>query len=366
MKAFQRALALLLALITVLTLTACGQKPAAQPEQVQEPAAEQSKPAPAEEPAAEEASDAEQTPAPAADVRVGEEFKFTELAADKNGDNGLTFYYTTDGKTLEAFTDRDEDENKWYKGAAGLLVYPALVPADNYGALGTAKNTPVFFLLVLSGLMACIAGSYASSIFGSIFQNLFGIEFTMAEDGIKLTTASVILPYIVKTAVLPALIEEFAMRGVVMQSLRKYGDWFAIIMSSLVFALLHGNMVQIPFAFIAGIAIGYAVTVTGSMWTGILIHFLNNLASIIMQIGIDNCSETVSAVITMSVVFVIMISGIICAAIYFKNYSHAYPLKNGESLVLSWNEKTRAFVVTAPMIIAICLLLWETAMYIEF
>ena len=62
MKAFQRALALLLALITVLTLTACGQKPAAQPEQVQEPAAEQSKPAPAEEPAAEEASDAEQTP----------------------------------------------------------------------------------------------------------------------------------------------------------------------------------------------------------------------------------------------------------------------------------------------------------------
>ena len=150
--------------------------------------------------------------------------------------------------------------------------------------------------------MACIAGSYASSIFGSIFQNLFGIEFTMAEDGIKLTTASVILPYIVKTAVLPALIEEFAMRGVVMQSLRKYGDWFAIIMSSLVFALLHGNMVQIPFAFIAGIAIGYAVTVTGSMWTGILIHFLNNLASIIMQIGIDNCSETVSAVITMSVV----------------------------------------------------------------
>lgn len=237
---------------------------------------------------------------------------------------------------------------------------PAVLP------LGTAKNTPVFFLLVFSGLMACIAGSYASSIFGSIFQNLFGIEFTMAEDGIKLTTASVILPYIVKTAVLPALIEEFAMRGVVMQSLRKYGDWFAIIMSSLVFALLHGNMVQIPFAFIAGIAIGYAVTVTGSMWTGVLIHFLNNLASIVMQIGIDNCSETVSSVITMSVVFVIMIIGIICAAIYFKNYSHAYPLKNGESLVLSWNEKTRAFVVTAPMIIAICLLLWKTAMYIEF
>ncbi len=232
--------------------------------------------------------------------------------------------------------------------------------------LGTAKNTSVFFLLVFAGLMACIAGSYASSIFGNIFKNLFGIEFTMAEDGIKLTTASVILPYIVKTAVLPALIEEFAMRGVVMQSLRKYGDWFAIIMSALVFALLHGNMVQIPFAFIAGIAIGYAVTVTGSMWTGVLIHFLNNLASIIMQIGIDNFSESTAAVITMTVVFAIMISGIVCAAIYFKNYSHAYPLAAGECKVLTRNEKARAFIVTAPMIIAICLLLWETAMYIKF
>ena len=39
-----------------------------------------------------------------------------------------------------------------------------------------------------------------------------------------------------------------------------------------------------------------------------LIHIF---ASIVMQIGIDNCSETVSSVITMSVVFVIMIIGII-------------------------------------------------------
>ena len=37
----------------------------------------------------------------------------------------------------------------------------------------------------------------------------------------------------------------------------------------------------------------------------VFVRFLNNLASIVMQIGIDNCSETVSSVITMSVVFVL-------------------------------------------------------------
>lgn len=75
------------------------------------------------------------------------------------------------------------------------------------------------------------------------------------------------------------------MRGVVMQPLRKYGDWFAILTSAFVFALMHGNLVQAPFAFIAGIGLGYAVIASGSLWTGILIHLLNNSISVIQTIG---------------------------------------------------------------------------------
>ena len=82
--------------------------------------------------------------------------------------------------------------------------------------------------------------------------------------------------YALSVAVVAPLVEEFAMRGVVMQPLKKYGRWFAIIASSLVFGVLHGNFIQAPFALIAGIGIGYAVCVTDSIWTGVLIHFCNN------------------------------------------------------------------------------------------
>lgn len=232
--------------------------------------------------------------------------------------------------------------------------------------LGTVHNGNVFVLLIFAGLMACLAGSYITSFFANMIEGLFGITFTAPDDGIKLTSPLIILVYIFRTAVIPAFIEEFSVRGVVMQSLRKYGDWFAIIMSAMVFALMHGNMVQIPFAFIAGIAIGYAVIVTGSMWTGVIIHFLNNFISIMMQVAFDNLPEVTANVITLAISGGAIIIGIICAVIYKVKYSHGFKMKNQKSPLLSRGEKNTAFIVTVPMIIAIISLLFETAQYIEF
>ena len=101
-----------------------------------------------------------------------------------------------------------------------------------------------------------------------------------------------------------------------MQSLRKYGDGFAIIMSSFVFALMHGNMIQIPFAFIAGIGIGYAVIKTGTMWTGIIIHFINNAIAVISMTVSQNCSDEITNMFSMILYTVVFAVGIICFALY--------------------------------------------------
>lgn len=81
---------------------------------------------------------------------------------------------------------------------------------------------------------------------------------------------------LLSVALVPAFVEEFAIRGVVMNSLRKYGDFFAVIVSSVFFGLMHGNVMQAPFATILGVAIGWLVIKTNSLWTGIAIHFMNN------------------------------------------------------------------------------------------
>ena len=75
------------------------------------------------------------------------------------------------------------------------------------------------------------------------------------------------------TAIVPAVFEEFAFRGVVLNKLRKFGDSYAIIMSAVLFGLMHGNLSQIPFAFILGLVIGFIAVKTNSIIPGILIHF---------------------------------------------------------------------------------------------
>lgn len=230
--------------------------------------------------------------------------------------------------------------------------------------LGTPYDSKAAVLLIFAGLMCCIAGSYATNILSAMVEGMFGITFKMPQDETVLDTIPKILLTVLGTAVIPAFVEEFAIRGTVMQPLRRFGDKFAILMSALVFAMMHGNMVQIPFAFIAGIAIGYAVTVTGSMWVGVAIHFLNNFTAVLMQAAVDNLAEPTANIVILSMVGAIGIIGLVCAVLYFKNYARV-PLGNGKD-ILQRGEKGKTYICTVPMILAFIYLLIETAQYVEF
>lgn len=64
---------------------------------------------------------------------------FTDLVAEENGANGLTFYYT-DGQTLTPFSQPASGYSGWVRGDEGVLVYPDLIAADNYGVAGTSAT----------------------------------------------------------------------------------------------------------------------------------------------------------------------------------------------------------------------------------
>ena len=52
---------------------------------------------------------------------------------------------------------------------------------------------------------------------------------------------------------------------------------FAVCTSALLFGLFHGNLHQIPFAILVGLALGYIVIRTNNIWIAVAVHFLNNL-----------------------------------------------------------------------------------------
>jgi len=232
-------------------------------------------------------------------------------------------------------------------------------------------------LLIVAGFGACLLANYATYYFSAFFQAVFHLEFTAPEfplpgDPLGLTV------YVVRLALVPALFEEFAVRGVVMQPLRKYGDRFAILMSSLVFALMHGNMVQIPFAFIAGLFIGYAVIKTGSLWTGIAIHFLNNFLSAVQAYLISNFSAEDIGGVLAAITMLTFIAGGTAAVIYYTRFikggkyaefdGGAYSERKSSALYSNpaFPIKTSAvkYASTVPMLIAAGYMLYLTAQYI--
>lgn len=83
--------------------------------------------------------------------------------------------------------------------------------------------------------------------------------------------------------VIAPIFEELWFRGIVMESLRPYGNGFAIFISALLFGLTHGNLQQVFYATALGICLGYIAVSTRSIVTTTVMHAMfNSISAIIM------------------------------------------------------------------------------------
>jgi membrane protease YdiL (CAAX protease family) len=219
-------------------------------------------------------------------------------------------------------------------------------------------------LLIPVGLLSCVAGGYATYVMNSVIENGFGVTFTQPEITDPKSPSELVL-YLVCSALVPCIFEEIALRAGALEAMRKYGDWFAIISSSFIFAILHGNMIQTPFAFIAGIAIGYVYVATGSIWPGVIIHFVNNLASCSTEIGEVFGFDSASVETAYSIyVGIVVIVGLICLILFLTDRNK--PKLNKDVSTLSVSQKIGGFILNAPMIASILYMGYITSLYIEW
>lgn len=121
--------------------------------------------------------------------------------------------------------------------------------------------------------------------------------------------------------------EEITFRGIIQ---KLFHDWFknihtAIIMSSLIFSLLHGITYNLLGIWFIGALLGYIYYFTGNLWFSILFHFLNNTIQIVslylFQLGIlkEDYSSVVYYSIPLSIISLISTTGIIFLFKKFKN-----------------------------------------------
>lgn len=165
-----------------------------------------------------------------------------------------------------------------------------------------------FWLTAAGGLALCVLANYIVSIVMN-FLTAFGIQPTTGGETEVFPGGGYLIINLISSALLPAFVEELVFRGYLMGALRPFGDRRAIVMSALLFGLLHGNMTQVPFAFLLGLVFGYLMAKTNNLLIPIAIHFLNNAMAVLLEQAGLYLNEDMLGLIQMTVFALIALIG---------------------------------------------------------
>jgi len=130
----------------------------------------------------------------------------------------------------------------------------------------------IVFLFISIALM--FGTNYLNVLYTKIYEILLGVK---PYDFLNSTINGFYGLIIFMTVICAPIIEELIFRKLIIERLRVYGDKFAIIISALLFGLLHMNLSQFIYATALGLVLGYVVCYTNEVKYTILIHMIVNI-----------------------------------------------------------------------------------------
>ena len=80
------------------------------------------------------------------------------------------------------------------------------------------------------------------------------------------------------------IVEEIVFRGAVLKELLRWNSrpWVGIVISAVLFSLIHMNPAQMPHAFLIGLLLGWMYYRTDSIVPGVVYHWVNNTVAYVM------------------------------------------------------------------------------------
>lgn len=164
--------------------------------------------------------------------------------------------------------------------------------------------------------------------FAGIFYKIFsGGQANKLSEGVDLSdnssTGAAIIQ-IIYISLLAPICEELFCRGFLLHTFKKYGTVFAMLMSGLIFGLMHQNLFQLTYTVIVGISLAMMTVSTKSIIPSIIVHiftnFLGALSGPIPQLLGQPTMMFSAAIIVIKIVFFFML---------FSSYRKLYG-KNGK------------------------------------
>ena len=234
--------------------------------------------------------------------------------------------------------------------------------AQNPLPLEAPRSKLDFGLAIPVGVGFCILANTVSSYIISFISG-FGLELSSPDLPLPQGPLGITVSFF-RVVVVAAMVEELCFRGVVMGNLRRYGDFFAVSMASLVFALMHCNLIQAPFALIVGFALGYLSIHTGTLWTGILIHAVNNTVSLVFSYLMEAIDENAAVLLYTAVTDVLLVLGAVCFLVLLLR-RRKRPAPPAVRTASTFGQKFGAFLLNPTMPIALGAMIYFTAQFIK-
>lgn len=186
------------------------------------------------------------------------------------------------------------------------------------------KNKKICIKEAISWICIAIFGITVLQYGITMLAEITGITFTGVDANILNVTGGFLnsILIIISVAILPAIFEELLFRKGIISLTKKYGGVFSIILSSVIFGLVHGNLIQAVFAFFTGIVLGYVYVKTNSIGTCMWIHFTNNMFGA-LSLLFPNYENKITMVM-----FIIGIIGFIILLTKLKNFKKNFAIEN--------------------------------------
>lgn len=163
-----------------------------------------------------------------------------------------------------------------------LLVYVGHVSISQLKTTLSGRQ----LLLLVFFLMAASVGLNILEEYCEIPDNLEDVMMELLGNPLGILAVAIVAP----------IVEELVFRGALLGGLLKNGisARTAILVSALTFGIIHMNPIQIVFAGIIGILLGWTYWRTGSLMPCILMHVANNSFSVLMFYVSENPQGRIS------------------------------------------------------------------------
>ena len=169
-----------------------------------------------------------------------------------------------------------------YKFYGGRSVRETL----KYSSVG--KFSPYFLLAIPIGVAVYFLTVVVSSAWSGMLRFTGYTAPTGSPDKPAVFNGGLFALEVIVTAVLPAVCEEFCMRGGLLTEAKNRFDKLTLIfIFGVMFGLFHQNVRQVFYTALFGAFAAYIVLETESLYPAMLVHFTNNFLSVYLDYASD-------------------------------------------------------------------------------